>query len=98
MRRNAYPSIDRRFVLDAAASTLSFEVMFLFFFLLFKLGEVSWEFFFFFRSWEEKFIFTFRIFILRFSRFVFLFFFIGRIIRTRGGLINVYYDKGRAII
>lgn len=47
MRRNAYPSIDRRFVLDAAASTLSFEVMFLFFFLLFKLGEVSWEFFFF---------------------------------------------------
>lgn len=48
MRRNAYPSIDRRFVLDAAASTLSFEVMFLFFFLLFKLGEVSWEFFFFF--------------------------------------------------
>lgn len=48
MRRNAYPSIDRRFVLDAAASTLSFEVMFLFFFLLFKLGEISWEFFFFF--------------------------------------------------
>lgn len=47
MRRNAYPSIDRRFVLDAAASTLSFEVMFLFFFLLFKLGEISWEFFFF---------------------------------------------------
>lgn len=61
MRRNAYPSIDRRFVLDAAASTLSFEVMFLFFFLLFKLGEVSWEFFF-FRSWEEKFIFEYLFF------------------------------------